>query len=207
MKHKSVSPRSRRGHTRRQVDRIPVRQSFLIVCEGERTEPDYFQQFRAPGLVVQVAGTGYNTLSLVKEAMRRMGQDEPFDQVWCVFDRDSNPVVQFNAAIELAGRNGIDVAYSNQAFELWYLLHFQYLDTALHRKDYIQRLSARLGHPYRKNDPQVYAELLPFRDEALRNAQRLLAQYRPARPAEDDPSTTVHLLVEQLTLFAGPIFG
>jgi hypothetical protein len=65
MKHKSFSPCSRQAHTSRQVDRLEVRQSFLIVCESERTEPDYFQQFRAPGLVVRVVGTGYNTLSLV----------------------------------------------------------------------------------------------------------------------------------------------
>jgi hypothetical protein len=136
-----------------------------------------------------------------------MSQDKAFDQVWCVFDRDSNPAVQFNAAIDLAKRNGIRVAYSNQAFELWYLLHFQYLDTALHRKDYIQRLATHLGHPYQKNDFHVYAELLPLREQAIHNTRQLLAQYQPTRPAEDDPSTTVHRLVEQLIKFAGPVFG
>jgi hypothetical protein len=37
--------------------------------------------------------------------------------------------------------------------------------------------------------------------KALTNAQRLLAQYDPPNPAADDPSTTVHELVEQLIRF------
>jgi hypothetical protein len=38
-------------------------------------------------------------------------------------------------------------------------------------------------------------------ETATKHAQRLLAQYDPPRPAEDKPSTTVHLLVEELRKF------
>ena len=53
----------------RAVDVVAVRQRFLIVCEGSKTEPQYFEQFRVPGLVVKVEGIGMNTLSLVDKAI------------------------------------------------------------------------------------------------------------------------------------------
>ena len=61
-----------------------------------------------------------------------------FDRVWVVFDRDD--FNDFNEAIALAERKGYKAAWSNEAFELWYLLHFIYLDTAISRADYIKKL-------------------------------------------------------------------
>ncbi|MBN2147989.1 MAG: RloB domain-containing protein [Anaerolineales bacterium] len=199
--HLRSQPRSR---TRRGLNQYSPRQRFLIVCEGLRTEPHYFEGFRAPGLVLVVEGTGCNTLSLVREALR-LSQEETYDQIWCVFDRDDNSKENFNAGMDLARKNGFQVAYSNQAFELWYLLHFVYLNTAITRQDYIQRLERFLRHKYEKDSRSIYAELLPYRSAALRNARRLLETYQPKHPVDDDPSTTVHLLVEQLLLYAGPV--
>lgn len=129
--HKA-SRRSGRGYTLRRVDVLEVQQTFLIVCEGEKTEPNYFRRFRVPKKVVDVRGLGDSTLSLVERTIGLM-QDQEYNQVWCVFDRDSFPAVRFNAAIEKARANDVRVAYSNEAFEIWYLLHFHYYDTALTR--------------------------------------------------------------------------
>jgi hypothetical protein len=88
----------------------------LIVCEGERTEPAYFGSFRVPKDIVSISvrGLGYNTVSLVQEAIK-LKSNEDYDQVWCVFDRDSFPVQNFNNALQIAERNDIRVAYSNEA--------------------------------------------------------------------------------------------
>ena len=112
------------------VDTVSTLQRFLIVCEGKKTEPLYFEQFRAPGLVVKVEGIGMNTISLVKEALR-LRDEGNYDQVWCVFDKDD--FEQFDDAIQLARREGMKVAYSNQAFELWYVLHFCFMQKSLQR--------------------------------------------------------------------------
>jgi hypothetical protein len=40
-------------------------QTFLIVCEGAKTEPNYFQSFRLPSAAVRIVGTGANTEGLV----------------------------------------------------------------------------------------------------------------------------------------------
>lgn len=185
-------------HYQRRLDRLPLRQRFLIVCEGEKTEPKYFQGFPIPpDSIVDVRGVGMNTASLVREALRLRAQGN-YDQVWVVFDRDSFPVENFNVALVLARQNKIKVAYSNEAFELWYILHFVYLDTGVSRDDYCERLGNFLGHPYIKKDPRTYNELLERQATAIRNAERLLSEYKPANPAMDKPSTTVHLLVKAL---------
>jgi len=187
----------------RRVDELPVRQRFLIVCEGEKTEPNYFQQFRAPSLVVKVEGLGMNTLSLVQKVIELQNLDD-YDQTWCVFDKDDFPGKDFTGAIILARKNGIKVAYSNQSFELWYVLHFCYMQNAITRYDYMRILDRELGIKYKKNSTTIYKKLLDKQKTAIQNAAILLDQYHPPKPAKDDPSTTVHKLVEQLIKHSMP---
>jgi hypothetical protein len=184
-------------HSRR-INRYEPRQRFLIVCEGEKTEPNYFKQFPLlPYSVVDIRGIGANTVSLVRKALE-LRREAKYDQVWCVFDHDSFPAQSFNAALQLADSNGLRVAYSNEAFELWYVLHFDYLNAGITRQDYITRLNKLLGHRYHKNSELIYDEIITRQKNAIQNAQRLLAQYTPANPEMNNPSTTVHLLVDQL---------
>lgn len=170
---------------------------FLIVCEGKQTEPNYFRAFRVPGFVVDVEGAGDNTIGVVRRTLKLKEEGE-YEQIWCVFDRDSFPPARFNEALALADRSGIKVAYSNEAFELWYLLHFHYYNTGITRHDYIERLSDVMGRKYQKGSTTIYRELLARQPEALKHARRLLEQYDPLTPEQNNPSTTVHLLVEQL---------
>lgn len=185
-------PMARRADVREEIPR------YLIVCEGEKTEPSYFAGFHAPSVVViEIVGAGANTVSVVEEAIARRGRSR-YDQVWCVFDRDSFPKERFNDALRRARNEGVRVAYSNEAFELWYLLHFEFCDSALSRETYKPRLSKYLGRPYRKNDPSMFKALADRQDTAIRNAVKLLACYDPPNPEADNPSTTVHVLVEEL---------
>jgi RloB-like protein len=168
--------------------------AILIVCEGAKTEPQYFRGFRLPS--VEVVGAGKNTLSLVEHAVRL---SEGYEQTWCVFDRDSFPAQTFNAAIQKARAAGFHVAYSNEAFEIWYLLHFDFHTSALSRTLYAEKLTDRLGHPYKKNDATIFDSLRARQDQAIKFARRLLEEYGPDHnPERDNPCTTVHLLVEQL---------
>ncbi len=178
---------------------------FLIVCEGDKTEPNYFKGFRLPRDIMTVHGIGCNTESLVVEAIKKIQEAAfygyKYDQVWCVFDRDSFPEENFNNAISLAKRKGFKIAYSNQAFELWYLLHFDYVNTSINRNEYKRRLSRKLGRTYCKNSKEMYNLLIEKQQVAIRNANRLLNSYPNLNPSHDDPSTTVHLLVSELNKF------
>ena len=193
-----------RGYSPRQVDTREVKQRFLIVCEGSKTEPNYFRSFRVPKNVVEVdvRGLGEDPSKLVKSAKDLKNKDgDDYDQIWCVFDRDSWILENFNNAISSATSQGFRVAYSNEAFELWYILHFEYLNTGIPRKDYIPKLSLLLGQKYQKNSETIYDELLNRQPIAIRNAEKLLTEYNPHVPANDNPSTTVHLLVQELNRF------
>ena len=94
-----------------------VKQTFLIVCEGEVTEPEYFNSFRLTSANVKAIGKGMNTISLVKEAIAirdiEKRRNRNYDQCWVVFDKDDFTDSDFNAAIQMAQANGFHVAYSN----------------------------------------------------------------------------------------------
>ncbi len=195
-KHQRSASRER-GHSQRAMANRSIRQRFLIVCEGERTEPNYFRAFRPAGLIVEIKGVARQALQLVERALELREANE-YDQVWCVFDRDDVSAAQFNQALQLAKREGLRVAYSNEAFELWYLLHFHYYQTGIARQDYALRLAELLEQRYAKNSEIMYDLLLPRQEQAIQNARRLLSSYDPVQPAHDNPSTSVHLLVEEL---------
>ena len=198
-------PWERTKSYRRHVNEREPKETFLIVCEGAKTEPNYFNSFRVRTATIKVEGAGDNTVNLVKIALRlkkeQAKEGPPYDQVWCVFDRDDFPAERFNEAFAVAAEHGIKLAYSNQAFELWYLLHFIYCDAAISRALYIEKLDKLLGHKYEKNSRTIYEELLEKQPDAIRNAARLLATYIPREPEKNDPSTTAHLLVEQLNKY------
>lgn len=192
------------GYSPRKLDTREVKQRFLIVCEGSKTEPNYFRSFPVSKNVVEVDvhGLGEDPSKLVKSATDLKNKDgDDYDQIWCVFDRDSWTLEKFNNAISSAKSQGFSVAYSNEAFELWYILHFEYLNTGIPRKDYSPKLSLLLGKKYEKNSETIYDELLDKQPTAIRNAEKLLTEYAPPDPANDNPSTTVHLLVQELNRF------
>ena len=118
---------------------------ILIVCEGTKTEPNYFEAFKRlnHGTTVydiEVKGLGANTTSVVDKAIDLKSKGN-YDRVWAVFDKDSFSDDKFNGAIIKAEKNGICCAWSNEAFELWYLYHFVNRTTGMHREEYKKAIS------------------------------------------------------------------
>lgn len=193
--------------TRKQGTRY-VKQSFLIVCEGMRTEPDYFKAFRVTTATVKAIGQAMNTISLVNKAISIRDTEHKkkhcYDQCWVVFDKDDFPAKDFNQAIALARKNGFNVAYSNQAFEYWFLLHFNLYRGPLHRQNYADMLSKLTGIQYSKNEgfgAVMYNRLYHMQSQAIRNATVVLDEISHGNPAIEESSTTVHLLVEELNKY------
>ena len=185
-----------------------IKQSFLIVCEGEKTEPDYFKAFRMTAATIKAVGQAMNTMTLVNKAISIREADQKrkrvYDQCWVVFDKDDFPAKDFNQAIQLAEKNGFRVAYSNQAFEYWFLLHYNLYTGAIHRNQYKDMLTKLTGMPYSKSEGYgavMYNLLLSRQQQAISNAETVLAEISHGNPAEEESSTTVQRLVLELNKY------
>ena len=196
---------------------------YLIVCEGEKTEPNYFigikklindkfgnkivvEDIKVDRIVID--GTGRNTEDLVRYAIeRRKCADIPYGHVWCVFDKDSFSDEQFNDAIQNCENNGLKAAWTNEAIELWFLLHFEYLNTNIGRKQYNNKLDEYFksnsinGGKYEKNIKNIYEILDQYSDisNAIKYAKKLEKGWvKESSYAKMNPATTVYKLVEDL---------
>jgi hypothetical protein len=186
---------------------------FLIVCEGKKTEPNYFRSFpkQVDKYVIdpEIDGGGINTVAVVDKAIElRDRYEHEFDRVWAVFDKDSFSDKNFNAAILKAKKNEIDCAWSNEAFELWYLLHFCYRDTGMKRDEYADKIEKFVNKAngknkffkYKKNATDTYEILQKYgsQEDAIKNAEKLSKLYKDERFAKHNPRTEVYKLVKQL---------
>ena len=213
--------RSARDSYKRERNTKNKRKYFLIVCEGEKTELNYFEALKndlPKGVLtscrIDIEGTGRNTLSLVEESIKIKDRLEKetsllIDKIWVVFDRDSFEPDNFNEAINLCKKSSpvIGCAWTNEAFELWYLLHFHFYNTAISREMYqklIERnLKPKIGedYKYQKNCKEMYGLLKEHGnlELAIRYATKLEAEFEGRFDfANHNPSTKVHHLVAEL---------
>ena len=203
----------------RKANNREIRQTFLIICEGEKTEPNYFKSFKTNVksfvLTIDTLGEGSNTKDLVKRTIKaRDNSSQLYDSVWAVFDRDSFNSSNFNGAIQLAENNKIKVGWSNEAFELWYLLHFQYRNTYMSREDYKRAIEKEVNDKmvaqtksknikkfeYKKNSEEMYSILEKYgnQKQAVSYAEKLISNYHCQNFAIHNPCTRIHLLVNEL---------
>lgn len=207
-----MSKKQKKDHRKASLSRRQgvrdLKQSFLIVCEGEKTEPDYFKAFRMTAATVKAVGQAMNTMTLVNKAISIREADRlkkrEYDQCWVVFDKDDFPASDFNQAIQLAEKNGFRVAYSNQAFEYWFLLHYNLYTGPIHRNQYKDMLTKLTGLQYNKTEgfgAVMYNLLLARQQQAIKSAEAVLAEISHGNPAEEESSTTVHKLVIELNKY------
>lgn len=193
-----------------------LRKVFLIICEGENTEPSYFKSFPLGNAEVKSYGTGTSKTALVEYVIKVLEEDEYSNQmeVWVVFDFDeqldklSQQKNDFNQAIQLANNKGIKVAYSIDSFELWFLLHYVNLESKWTRKEYYQKLSDLWNCNYQKQGKsitfcrKIYQILLSdeksSQDKAIQRAKMLEIKQKGLPYADRNPSTSVYVLVEAL---------
>lgn len=200
--------RKEKHDKKRKVATRKVHLNYLIVCEGERTEPNYFRALvggrNSRVLDADILGEGQSTCRLVNTAIEERNKSMiEYDRVWVVFDKDD--FTDFNEAIALANSNGIGAAWSNESFELWYYLHFQYLDTPITRAQYIDALNREIRkfvpeYSYKKNDIGTYAILNLYGNQelAIRYSKYLENIYAGTNHASHKPCTKVHHLVMEL---------
>lgn len=189
----------------------------LIVCEGTRTEPSYFNGLKAAlgqangrKVDVRVVGTGMHTVDLLERAQEicRMSPDT-YDHVWLAYDKDYFPAEEFDAVerrcASAEGASTFHAIWSNPCFEEWLLLHFGYSTAPLDPAECRRRLDGAwrgfFDSGYAKADSGVYRKLAPMLGDARVNAARL-GEYHERmgnlKPSERNPGTAVHDLFGEL---------
>lgn len=135
----------------------PEQRRFLIYCEGERTEVQYFKGLRADLRTLPVSiclgGEHGEPQSLVRAAIehKKRAPQSPhdrrtaYDEVWCVIDVEApRPHAGLDEALELARQHEVEVALTNPCFELWVMLHFRDV-TSYSTSDQAQRALEKLN--------------------------------------------------------------
>lgn len=202
-----MPPKTWEVHAARRAPSRSLRR-YLLVCEDAKSSVNYLLSFDVPKTVaeiVPVPGAG-NTDGAVERALEMrqhaIDQKSPYVKIWCVIDRDEFPAHKFNRAFQLARPyQDVQVIWANEAFELWYLLHFCYRDTPIGRHELVSELSkeGRLGKKYDKADTSIFERLRPLTPTAIKHASRLERYYgADLNPERDNPSTNAHKLVQSL---------
>jgi RloB-like protein len=193
--------------------RAPTREPYdvvLIVCEGTKTEPNYLRGLRlayslSSTNIIILHGGVTDPRSIVEFALSEMGKD-PYDRVYCVFDRDGHQT--YDEALSLIatsaeGRAGRLVAITSlPSFEVWLLLHFIFTSSPFaatgSRSAGDNVMAELLKHmaDYQKAHKGVFEALASRLNTAIANAKRLERHNRAA--GTNNPHTKMHELVEYL---------
>lgn len=200
----------------RRSDRLIARNTFYIITNGEQTEFNYFKLLKAKRSVydVKILFENADPLGLVQYAQRYISDA---NQVWCVFDVDyTYKDKRLIPALKQAEESGIKIAYSNVAFEVWLISHFERCKITLQLDDYINELDKLLkrsgiNKTYSKADEKLIKDcFIPNYKKAMENSkiiyQNYVKKHNEKYPNQRQPiwnwvsSTTVYKLVEALKL-------
>lgn len=197
------------------------RGKLLIVCEGSKTEPHYFDsaryEYRLSQADVVICGKecGSAPISVVKYAVSRFEQSKrKYEKVFCVFDRDSHPSYQEAVDLVMAhATSGFVAITSIPSFEFWLLLHFvdsrkEYVRTGkkspgdLVVADLTSHFEKKFGYSYTKGQENVFELLRGCMESAGKRAQRCIKDAEATN--NPNPSTNVFSLINTLRKISIP---
>ncbi len=193
---------------------------ILIVSEGSKTEPKYFEEIRKT-LRLQTAnirvmpsnyGTSPNQVVNFAKDLFIYGnkhlkiRPRSFEKVYAIFDRDDHD--RYHEGLTLAESYNTQKLRNDQRqpiefkaiasvpnFELWLLLHFEDRHSPMHRDEVIDRLKSHL-HNYEKGQDGHYQNTKEHFQRAKARAEVLATQ--TTAWDGNELYTDIHLLVEVL---------
>jgi len=202
------------------------RRYILVASEDAKSSVYYFAEFakrlsaNAATIGIIPKGVGRNTQGLVRYVrenipawIRELNEDynvERFDDLWILFDKDDFPAHRFDNAIVSAQKQGYKVAWSNECFELWYLLHLKDRATPMAREEIFREMTPLCGSPdYATECKGAAGEAFhrqmahhPAVHKALSRAKKIAVAIPPHTPPHAaNPCTMVFGLVEFLLMY------
>lgn len=194
---------------------------YYIFCEGKKTEPNYFMGIKnnierkaiyKNNIYINVQGVGRGTLKVIEAAEDYVKKNSINNaEVWLVYDKDEFTDDDFNMvstrARQLSENNknvAYNVAWSNQCIEYWFILYFDYYTANNDRKYYVEYLDKKFKEigagKYEKNLSNIFEILESYgdADQAVKFADKRLAEFKNESDAKSAPATKVHLLYNHL---------
>jgi hypothetical protein len=192
----------------------PSGKIFLIVTEGEKTEPNYFNRLRdclklTVNVVKVVHPEGTDPITLTEAAIKHRDDRQKeaiksstivaYDEVWVIFDLEKPHDQRRQLAQQaktLKGVKGIHFAVSDPAFEYWLLLHWEYTTAPFADcEDVCKRLKNHWPNYGKELVPGLECiEKFPI---AIKRAERC-RQHHQNCGGTSNPSTAVDKLVREL---------
>lgn len=186
----------------------------LIVCEGEKTEPNYFKEIRdayrisTANIIICGKECGSDPLSVVDYAILKYKEDRDYDRVYCVIDQDKHTT--FDTAVDKLRRTklgksvGFKAIISVPCFEFWLLLHFGYTSkkfcapgNASNCDLVVTELNKKNRIPgYGKGKGRLFTLLKDRLPDAIKYATKL--QRDNELTGSTNPATNMHELIEYL---------
>jgi len=194
-----------------------IHPKIFVWSHTKRTEIEYFLEFkhflRTPLLMPmkEILWTPQELIGYVIKWKKKNISNKDKDQVWCIFDvddfyeKDKSGMI---GAIKKAHKNNIKIAYTNECFELWIILHFELLTSPIKRgKDMeikIQKLFKKYKLGTFKKNQKVFSLLQSYQNLAISNSKKLSpASYdkigwNKVLSGEGNPSSNIHMLIEEI---------
>jgi len=204
---------------RKGVAETPSYARILIVCEGTKTEPHYFEAFRSDyrhqlkAIVIESGGSApisnvETAEELYREDLLSVNGDteRAYEAVFCVFDRDTHPtfdkaMIKINA---LKAGLPIHAIASYPCFEFWLILHFGFTRSPFAKtskksigdvvKKKLQDFPGFKG--YKEREKNAYALTKEKLPDCIKHSRK--AVKNAIEDNESNPSTHIHVLVEYL---------
>jgi hypothetical protein len=182
-------------------------ETILIVCEGAKTEPNYFNSLKTGYGLTSVKvrkSPGTDPRSIADYAIGECDNSE-WERVYCVFDQDTPNCQEAISRIQnsSAGRSGkLRAITSFPCFEIWVLLHFKYCNRPFSKsgkKSVCDNVVREVGNyipDYSKGMEDVFDRLTDKLQDALSHAKRLVEHN--AQTGSANPATQLHVLVDRL---------
>lgn len=196
---------------------------ILIICEDQNTEKKYFNNFRSrvplETIFLKAVGTGRDPKGVMEQAIQErnnlaVDRRREVDEVWVVFDKDDadkeeGKTKRFHEAMAICEDEKFNLAFSNEVFELWLLLHLTDIDPAIalprnviySKLEELVKLNKGHGdYTYIHGSNEILEKIAAIGDEqkAIQRAVALINFHKNKPFLECNPVTYVHTLILNL---------
>ena len=174
---------------------------YYIFCEGEQTEPEYFQGFKKmieknpiyrDMVLIEIEPCGAETLRVIGQAEKYVKENKMTrGQIWCVYDKDSFPARDFNGVIaraETLNRQNTNVQYhtawSNECIEFWFSFISQTIGLIMtgvtmcvssmkRSENWVWAATRRIGEiPAGRGEGEVYSVRKAIHEETIKSCEQ-----------------------------------